>query len=458
MSNHYDVIVIGAGPGGLACATKLAGYGKKVVLVEKADIGGTCLNRGCVPTKTLMHTADLYRTLKEDTECGLCIEGVSIDYASLKNKKEEVVSKLKDASSKGLKALKVTVLNGEATVIEPGKVVVKTENEDVELTSDAIVIATGSLPAIPPIEGVDIPTVITSDEILSQVPSFDELIIIGGGVIGMEFASLYNSLGTKVTVLEGLPRILSTMDKEISSSLSLSLKKKGVTIVTDALVSKINQEQGKTTCTYTAKNKTETISAQAVLLAVGRKVNLNSVLNPLPELDRGRAIVDDNMMSSIPGIYVIGDAAAGYPQLAHAASAQGEKVAAVLAGIPYTTDLHLVPGCVYTQPEIASVGMSEQEAKDKGLNVHVGKVPTTGNAKSVLSGDERGFIKVIADETGTLLGAQLFCSRATDMVGEFAVAIGNKLNEKQVASIIRPHPTYEESIKDALEASIKKNK
>ena len=454
MELHYDVVVIGGGPGGTACASKLASYGKQVALIEKDAIGGTCLNRGCIPTKTLMHTADFYRTLKEDTESGLCVENITVDYTALKNKKEKVITTLREASIKGLKAAKINIISGEAMILEPGKIAV---NDD-EITCDTIVVATGSTPAVPPIKGADLPGVITSDHILAECPNYDELTIIGGGVIGMEFASLYSSLGTKVTVIEGLPRILNTMDKEISTSLALSMKKKGVTIVTGALVNEITKEDNKLTCTYTVKDKTETVTSEAVLLAVGRKVNLTSVFNEtcLPTLERGRAVVDEHMESSIKGIFVIGDAAAGYPQLAHAASAQGEAVAAHIANVPFTTDLSLVPGCVYTQPEIASVGITEAEAKELGINVHTGKTPTTGNAQSVLSGDERGFIKVVADENGTLLGAQLFCSRATDMIGEFAVAIANKLTESQVASIIRPHPTYEESITDALSASIKK--
>lgn len=459
MSAYFDAVVIGGGPGGYTCAAELGRYGLKTALVERDKLGGTCLNRGCIPTKALLHTVELFREARDGERFGLETEGVSVNYPALRARKDAVVETLRDGVEQMLAASKVTVFHGEGYVPAAGKVRVTLPDGGVEnLETAHIVAAVGSCPAMPPIEGLDLPGVVTSDGILRDVPELRSLVVIGGGVIGMEFASLYSALGAKVTVLEGLPRILPAMDKELGQSLTQSMKKRGVEIVTNALVSSVARGEEGLTCTYGVKGKPGSTSGEAVLVAVGRRVGLERVFAPevLPECDRGRAVVDGSMRSAIPGVWVIGDAVAGFPQLAHAAEEQGRAAAAGIAGKPFRTDLTLVPGCVYTSPEIAAVGLTEAEAKERGIAVRCGKVPTTANGKSVLTGQERGFVKVVAGEDGKLLGAQLFCAHATDIIGELTLAISAGLTVEEAASVIRPHPTFEEAVGEALRACCRK--
>ncbi len=452
MIQEFDAVVIGGGPGGYVCAEQLAKYGLSTALVERGLIGGTCLNRGCIPTKTLLCAADLMDEVKKAAEWGVSFGPALVDREALLTRKEEVVSALRDGVSSMLAAAKVTVIEGTGRVPAPGQVEVTAADGTVtELKTKDIVAAVGSAPAKPPIPGIDLPGVLTSDDILRDLPQAERLVIIGGGVIGMELASFYLSTGTAVTVLEGMPRILPTMDREIGQSLSMLMKKRGAEIVTGAMVETITQTDGKLACAYTVKGKPAVAEGDLVLVAVGRRPLTADLFAPeIPvEFVKGRAVVDGSMQSSVPHIYVIGDAADGYPQLAHAASAQGLAAAAAIAGKPFMTDLKLVPGCVYTQPEIASVGLTEAEAKEQGIAVHVGKYPTSANGKSLLTGQERGFIKLVADENDVLIGAQLMCARATDMVGELALAIAQKMTAAQAAALIRPHPTFEESIGEA---------
>lgn len=452
MSRAFDVVVIGGGPGGYVCAAQLAKEGRSVALIERGDLGGTCLNRGCIPTKTLLHAAEVLDEAKKAQSWGVHFSQAEIDPAAMLSRKEEVVQTLRQGVEQMLSSAGVTVLRGDGFVTAPGQVrVTGPEGETEQLQAGDIVVAAGSVPAAPPIPGMDLPGVVTSDQILSQLPQAQSLVIIGGGVIGMEFASLYASLGTKVTVLEGMARILPPLDREIGQSLAMLMKKRGAEIVTNAMVERIVQDGSQLCCAYSVKGKACTATGDAVLVAVGRRSLAQSVLAPELSVtyEKGRVVVDSHMESDVPHIYVIGDAAAGYPQLAHAASAQGLAAAAAIAGKAFDTDLALVPSCVYTQPEIASVGLTEAEAKERGLTVHTGKYPTSANGKSLLTGQERGFIKLVADENNVLLGAQLMCARATDMVGELALAAAQKMTVDQVAAMIRPHPTFEEAIGEA---------
>lgn len=459
MRQEFDVVVIGGGPGGYVCAEQLAKYGLSTALVEKDALGGTCLNRGCIPTKTLLHAGELLDEVEKTKTWGLSFGAPTIDRSALLTRKEEVVGALRQGVEKMLSGAKVTVFQGEGYVPEAGIVrVTGADGEVTELQTKDIVAAVGTIPAMPPIPGIDLPGVITSDHILNELPEVERLIIIGGGVIGMELASLYLSLGTQVTVLEGMARVLPSMDREFGQSLTMLMKKRGAQIVTDAMVEQITLEDGQLSCHYTAKAKPGVATGDRVLIAVGRRSLLPNLFAPELEIacNRGRAVVDKQMRSSVEHIYVIGDCADGYPQLAHAASAQGLAAAAAIAGQSFDIDLNLVPGCVYTQPEIASVGITEAEAKEQGIAVHIGKYPTSANGKSLLTGQERGFIKLVADENDVLIGAQLMCARATDMIGELALAIDQKMTAAQVGALIRPHPTFEESIGEAAKICAEK--
>ncbi|MDF2544747.1 MAG: hypothetical protein K0S47_4465 [Herbinix sp.] len=448
MEKHYDLAVIGAGPGGYVAAIKAAQLGKKVVLIECLEVGGTCLNRGCIPTKTLMHSSHLFYEASHMSDFGIELESIRFDYDKMQQRKDEVVKNLRTGVSNLLKSNKVEVINGIATIEKNHQISIAFGDETETLEADHILIATGSKPAVPPIQGVHLPNVVTSDELLSsQGKLYQRLLIIGGGVIGVEFATIYRELGCEVTIIEAQDRILPTMDKEISQSLTMSLKKKGTKIITSARVEKIEEIDGLC-CHYLQKEQEQEVSADGILLSIGRKANTDRLFGEGLELimDRDKIEVNERFETSIPSIYAIGDVVKGM-QLAHAASAQGIVAVEQMFGHNASIDLSVIPSCIYTNPEIASVGIMEEEAKKKDIAVKVGKVPMLGNCKTILCGEERGFIKAIFDaNSDVLIGAQLMCSRATDMVGEFATAIVNKLTSKDLASVIRPHPTYEESI------------
>lgn len=471
MENRYDLAVIGAGPGGYVAAIKAAKLGMKTVIIESREIGGTCLNRGCIPTKTLMHSSHLYQEAKSFEEAGIHFEGISFDMDRIQDRKDEVVQKIRQGILSLLQANGVTVLQGTAIIIKdkyikfrpvsqqekqegPKDVLSLVAEPCEDIAAEHILIATGSKPVIPRIEGSTLPNVITSDELLSKRTLYKKLLIIGGGVIGVEFASIYCDLGCEVEIIEAMDRILPNMDKEISQSIAMSLKKKGVTIHTKAKVTGITEgNDERLVCEYEEKETLKTTEAEGILLSVGRIANTEGLFDPEVSIEYEGATlkVNDAFETSIPGIYAIGDVIKG-KQLAHAASAQGIVAVERMCGKEPSIDLSVIPSCIYTTPEVAAVGMSEEEAAEKGYSVKTGKYLMLGNSKTVLSMGERGFIKVICDAaTDKILGAQLLCDRATDMVSEFATAIVNGLTTKNLASVIRPHPTYSEAVTEAVE-------
>jgi len=451
---QYDLIVIGGGPGGYVAAIRAAQLGMKTALVEKRELGGTCLNRGCVPTKTLMHTANMYREAGESAALGLQFAACSYDFAQIHNRKNQVTAQLRDGIAQLLKANKVDVYQTAGQIID-GNTVQAGENT---LTCNHILIAAGSVPAVPPIAGADLPGVVTSDAMLEeQGIDCEKLLIIGGGVIGVEMASIYASLGKQVTIVEAAERILPPMDREISQNLSMILKKRGVEIVTSAMVSAISKTENGLVCQYTDKKGEQTAEADVVLISVGRKpctaglfadgfgVNLT---------ERGYIAVDEQFRTSVPTIFAVGDII-GRVQLAHAAEAQGIAAVEYMSGLTDpTVNVHLVPSCVYTTPEIASVGITADEAKKAGREVITGKYVMNGNAKTVIEQQERGFIKLVFDkETECLLGAQLMCARATDLISELVTAVSLGLTREQLARTMRPHPTFSEGITEAVETA-----
>ena len=453
--DNYDLLVIGSGPGGYVAAIKAAKLGKKVAIIEKRDIGGTCLNRGCIPTKTLMHSTHFLAEARNMEKAGISFTDINLDYDKLMERKDEVVAKIRNGIEGLFKANGVTVYQGAATISSHNSVRVASQSDVIELGAKNILIATGSVPVIPKIEGSNLKDVVTSDDLLEgEGRQYKKLLIIGGGVIGIEMATIYKELGCEVEIIEAMDRILSGMDKEISQSIAMGLKKKGITVHTGAKVVKISEGSlGGLICEYVEKDNTKTTEAEGILLSVGRRSNTEGLFgeNITLEMDGACIKVNSNFETSIPGIYAIGDVIRG-KQLAHAASAQGVAAVERICDQNPSIDIEVIPSCIYTVPEVASVGMDEAEAKSLGYDVKIGKYPMLGNSKTLLSMGERGFIKLICDaDTGRLLGAQLMCDRATDIVGELALAISNKLSYKDIASVIRPHPTYEEAITEAAE-------
>ncbi len=453
---EYQLIVIGAGPGGYEAAIRAAQLGITTALIERRDVGGTCLNRGCIPTKAMLHSAQLYREAANFELFGLHTENTSFDWAKVHQRKNDVVVKLRTGIEQLIKANKIDFFNNSASI--SGKNDVQLDQGEV-IRGENILIATGSVPARPPIPGLDLPNVVTSDELLDD-PHFTqadslakEILIIGGGVIGVEFASVFSSFGCHVTIVEAMERILPTMDREISQSLNMVLKKRGVSIHTGAMVEKLEQDENGLVCHFTEKGKAQAVPAQQVLVAIGRRPNTQGLFAEGFEVacERGRIVTDENFRTSVDSIYAIGDVTSKI-QLAHMASAQGICAVHTIAGQKPPIDLRYVPGCIYTDPEIASVGITEDEAKQQGIPVKKGKFLMTGNGRSLIDEQERGFIKVLAhQETDVILGAQLMCSRATDIVAELATAIVNGLTCAQLAGVIRPHPTFCEGVTEAVE-------
>ncbi len=446
----YDLIIIGAGPGGYEAALEAADKGMKVALIEKDKLGGTCLNRGCVPTKTLMHTADIARELKDAAKFGVNVSDYAVDAAKMQERKTEVLDTLRSGIAAMMKKGKVDVIEGIGVIEGTGKVRVGDE----VLEAKNIMIATGSKTFVPPIEGIDTPGVVTSDVLLDKADGiYEHLVIVGGGVIGMEFASLYAALGTKVTIIEALERVLAPLDKEISQNVKMIGKKRGMDIHTKAMVEKFEPAaDGKVVTYYREKDELQSVESDGVLICIGRRACTDGLFaeGVEVEMDRDKIVVNDKYETSIPGVYAIGDVIGGI-QLAHTATAEGRNAVAIMNGEEPTINMNVVPSCVYTNPEIATVGITADEAKAAGQAVITKKFIMSANGKSVLSDQERGFIKVVADaESRKILGAQMMCARATDMIGEFAIAISNELTLDDIADTIHPHPTFVEGINEAV--------
>lgn len=450
---EFDLIVIGAGPGGYVAAIKAAKLGLHTAIIEERNVGGTCLNRGCIPAKAMIHASGLYRETQEGARFGIQAPDVSFDYEKIVEYKEETTKKLVQGIEQLLKANGVTAVFGKATLLADRTVRVVSEGQEEVIGGKDILLASGSRPLVLPLPGMELPGVLTSDELfrLKEVP--ESLVIIGGGVISVEFATIFAALGCKVTIIEAMARILPNMDKEISQNLKLILKKRGIDIHTSAAVQGVEETDGQYTCKFIEKEKEQTAAAQYVLCAVGRIPNTDGLFEEgaAPDMERGRILVDETFATSIPHVYAIGDSIPGI-QLAHVASAQGMCAAELLAGKEPSVDLKAVPSCVYTDPEIAAVGITEEQAKEQGIPVKAGKFIMSANGKSVITQEERGFIKILAHaETGVIVGAQMMCARATDMIGELVTAVANELTVRQLLRGMRAHPTYNEGIGEALE-------
>ena len=454
MGDKYDLIVIGAGPGGYVAAIRGAQKGLKVAVIEADRVGGTCLNRGCIPTKAMIHASSLYREMQEGERFGLHAESVSFDYDKICEYKQETVDSLVGGVEQLLKGNKITVVNGRGVLLHPVDGVNAVRVGEELYYADNVILAAGSKPASLPVEGSDLPKVVNSDGLFALDHAPKKLVIIGGGVIGVEFATVFSNLGSEVTILEALPKILDNFDKEISQNLKMILKKRGVDIHTSAMVSRFAETaDGEVTAFYEEKGKEQTASGDYILVAAGRRPVTEGLFaeEAQPEMNGRYVKVDDAFRTSIPGVYAIGDLIGGI-QLAHAASAHGIRAVESICGSSVSQNVSVVPAGVYTDPEIAIVGMTEAQAKDDGIDVITGKFIMSANGKSLITKEERGFIKVVA-EAGSekILGAQMMCARATDMIGEFTTAIVNELTVPDMLRSIMSHPTYSEGIGEALE-------
>ncbi|MCR4441513.1 MAG: dihydrolipoyl dehydrogenase [Peptococcaceae bacterium] len=444
------VVVIGGGPGGYVAAIRAAQLGAETHLVESDRLGGTCLNVGCIPTKALLHTAGLFRAVKEGARHGLAVDGARIEWPVLMNHKEQVVNRLVKGVAGLLTANKVGVHQGRAVLQDSRTVKIEGE-KSTSLTADIIVLAVGSLPVRLEFPGAELPGVIDSTAALSLPKAPSSLIIVGGGVIGAEFAALFSSLGAKVAVVEMLPRILAPMDGQLTAVIEKELKKMGVKILTGARLAGVKQDGDKLSARVIIENKEETLEGEKVLVAVGRRSNTAGLgLEELGiGLEKGAVAVDDNFETSVPGVYAIGDCN-GRVMLAHAASAQGTAAVEHALGHRARYNPQAIPSCLYTSPEAAAVGLTEEEAGRRGLDYRVGLFPLAGNGKSLIEGCENGLVKIIAGARhGEILGAHIVGPRATDLIGEMALAMNLEATVDELVATVHAHPTVSEALAEA---------
>ena len=458
--SDYQLIVIGAGPGGYTAALRAAKLGLHTAIVERREVGGTCLNRGCIPTKTLLHASQVYSDAAEGARMGVHAGNISYDMGEIFAYKRSVSDKLRQGIHALLKGAKVDVVEGTAQITAPGEVTVTApDGAAVQYTAERILAATGSVNVRPPIPGLELPGVMTSDELLEGTDKpYESLVIIGGGVIGVEFATFYSNLGCRVTLVEGMANLLPTMDRELGQNLAQILKKKGVEVLTSAMVQSLEPAEGGLCVHLRQKDKDVAVTGEKVLCAIGRRAYFDGLFAPemMPALNGKRLLVDENYQTSIPGVYAIGDASSAV-QLAHVAAAQGTDCVERMCGSKGTTDLRVIPSCIYSAPEIAVVGLTEAEAKEQGIPAVSGKCTLFSNARTIIEDPGRCFMKLVGrTDTREVIGAQLMCQHASDMISQISTAMVNHLTAEQLLSVMRPHPSFEEAMAEAVENLISK--
>lgn len=445
--NQYDIVVLGAGPGGYVAAIRAAQLGAKTAIIEKEYFGGTCLNVGCTPTKTLVKNAEILTSLKKAESRGITATNLEMDIVKAIEHKNQVVGQLTQGIEGLIKSNGIDIYSGFGNVTNNNTVKVQDYGE---IGFKKLIIATGSSPTIPPIKGVDCEGILTSTELLEieEVPK--HLLIIGGGVIGCEFATIFRAFGSEVTIVEMQPRVIPNMDKDISRMLRRNLKDKGIDIKTGNYVNKIS----KTVEGYEVEVKkgetTEVVEVDKVLLSVGRTPNISGLHELDLDLNDKFIEVDDNLETSIPGIYAIGDVT-GKMQLAHVASAMGTRAVENCLVEVKPMDLSIVPNCIYTLPEIGAVGLTEKQAKEKYDEILIGTFPLMASGKAFAMGEVEGAFKVIADkETKKILGAHLFGPNATEIIAEVAAYMKMGATIDEIGETIHAHPTISECVMEAV--------
>ena len=435
----FDIIIIGAGPGGYETAADAAAHGLNVAIVERDQMGGTCLNRGCIPTKALCRNAEVINLMREAEVWGVKTGEMAFDYAPVFERKEAVVKQLREGVEMLMGAPGITAIKGEASLKDANTVIVNGE----EYSAKNIIIATGSAPRGLPIEGADL--AMTSDDILAMETLPKSLCIVGGGVIGMEFAAVFSTFGVEVTVIEYCKEILPPFDKDVAKRLKTVLSKRGIKIITSAAVNGITQGEDGLTVTYELKGKPQSVTAEKVLMSVGRQPVLPQGLDTVGVTVGRRGIeVDDNMMTNVPGIYAIGDVN-GRMMLAHAASAQGLRALHAIMGKADDIKLDIVPSAVFTVPELAMVGLTEEQCAEKGMDVTVKKSFFRSNGKAVAMNETDGLIKMIVDNaTRQIVGCHICGAHAADLIQEVVTAMNAGASVDLLARSIHGHPTLSE--------------
>ena len=450
----YDVGIIGGGPGGYVAAIKAAQLGGSVCLIEKGEWGGTCLNRGCIPTKTLFAVANLATQVQEASAFGVNISGeTTIDYSQVLTHKTSVVQQLTGGIAQLLKANRVDTFNGTAALTDRNTIVVsKPDGTTQQSHAKNIIIATGSEPAEPPIFEIDESQVLTTTGILNLTELPESLLIVGGGVSGCEFASIFNALGCRVTVLELLPTILATEDIQVIRHIQRFMKRKGITIHTGAKLTHVKKSDAGVTAVLESG---EELTAQKMLVSIGRRYNTDGIgLEKVGvRIEGGKIVVDARMQTNVAGIYAVGDVASRY-LLAHVASAEGKVAAQNCLGDSVEMDYQVIPWCVFTLPEIGHVGMTEQEATDEGYEVKIGRFPYAANGKALGLRETDGFVKTVSDaDSGDILGVHIVGAHASILIHEAAVAIRTGATAMDIAGTVHAHPTLAEMVMESAEAA-----
>ena len=461
MPDPFDIIIIGSGPGGYVTAIRAAQLGFKTAIVERDYLGGICLNWGCIPTKALLRSAEIFHYMQHPKDYGLSAENVSYDPAAVVKRSRVVSKRLNDGVGFLMRKNKVTVIWGEAIIDAPGKVTVKASKTAAPkgaLGPDTyqakhIILATGARPRVLPGLEPDKKLIWTYFEAMLPERMPKSLLVVGSGAIGIEFASFYRNFGAEVTVVEILPQILPAEDAEISAFARKQFEKQGIKILTDTKVAKLEKKPDGVTATLEGKGGTQTLNVERVISAIGVVGNIENLgLEKVGvKTERGAIVVDALNRTSVPGIYAIGDVA-GPPLLAHKAEHEGVICVEAIKGLkPHPMDKRLIPGCTYCSPQIASVGLTEQAAKEKKLDIRVGRFPFVGNGKAIALGEDQGLVKVIFEKkTGELLGAHMVGAEVTELIQGYVVAMNLETTEEELIHTIFPHPTLSEMMKEAV--------
>ncbi|WP_174614559.1 dihydrolipoyl dehydrogenase [Virgibacillus ihumii] len=453
----YNLAIIGGGPGGYVAAIRAAKDGLSVALVEGRDLGGTCLNRGCIPSKTMLKHAEVIEQIKGSKTYGITVNDFSFSIGDMVTRKNKVVNTLKNGINSLMKQNKINVYQGYGHVKEDKSVTIESDSGTESIQAENVILANGSEPLVPNLPGIDNIDYYTSDTIfdIDEIP--EHLVIMGGGVIGLEIACIFNSMDTKVEIVEMADRILPAEDPDASDYLAKALSKKGNTLHTSAKITGFRSAGDKKSVELeTADGNKKVIETDSVLIAVGRKPNLTGIETLNVNFDGRFVKVNQNLETSIAGIYAVGDLIGGY-QLAHAASNEGIRAVTHIAGkasLPGETN---IPRCVYTFPEVASVGMTESEAKEKGYSLKTKKVDIAANGKAIAAGETSGFMKLIADEKyGEVLGVVMVGSHVTEMISQATAFMHLEGTVEEIDSMVFPHPTISESLGEAGSAWLEK--
>lgn len=448
MSQSYDIVIIGAGPGGYVAAIKAARLGGKVGVIEKEEVGGTCINRGCIPTKALLSSSNLLSLIRRAPEFGIQTGEINFDFQAMMARKNKIVNRLVEGIKFLFRQHKIDLITGYGSLLEPGLVeVIRDSGESDKIHAAKVIIATGSESLVYPSFNFDGVSVLTSWEVLSLQELPSRMVIIGGSVVGCEFACFFSQLGMEVTILEMLPQILPTEDRTISRHLEAFFRKRGIKVFTQKKVQKINS--GRTAEVILESG--ETFTAEKVLVAVGRRLNSSGIgLEKVGvETEKGRVVVNERMETNIPGIYAVGDVT-GQILLAHVASHQGMVAAQNALGKKVVMDYRVVPNCIFTSPEIASVGLTEEKAQEMGYEVKTGRFNFAANGKAVSMGEVEGWVKLVTDaRTGRVLGACILGPHATDLIAEVVLGMHLGASAEQIGQTIHAHPTLSEAIMEA---------